>query len=75
MQKISATTLARKSRDVLDAVVGGERIMVERNRILIAQIIPVASTVTVTQLLAEIRPTLKPSQAAAWLEASRKPLE
>jgi antitoxin (DNA-binding transcriptional repressor) of toxin-antitoxin stability system len=47
MEKISATELARNTRQILDRVVGlGEIIAIERNHTLIAQILPAERTMT-----------------------------
>lgn len=72
MQTISATALARKTRDILDAVAGkGEVVMIERNQIVIAQIVPPERTMTAAQALAGLQPILTSKQAEAWLKESR----
>lgn len=72
MRTISATGLARNTREILDMVASrGETVMVERNRTVIAQIVPPEPTMTATQALAGLQATLTPKQAAAWLEESR----
>jgi antitoxin (DNA-binding transcriptional repressor) of toxin-antitoxin stability system len=72
MYTISATELARNTRKILDAVAGrGETVVVERNHVLIARIVPSESTMTAAQALAGLQPMLTPSQAAAWLADSR----
>ena len=72
MQTISATDLARKTRDILDAVAGnGETVMIERNQIVIAQIVPPERTMTAAQALAGLQPMIAPKQAEAWLKESR----
>ena len=72
MQTISATDLARKTRDILDAVAGnGEIVMIERNQIVIAQIVPPERTMTAAQALAGLQPRLAPKEAQAWLKESR----
>ena len=72
MQIISATDLARNTREVLDKVVtGGEVVAIERNHALIAQIGPAERTMTATQALTGLPlPILTAAQGAAWLEDS-----
>ncbi len=72
MQTISATDLARHTRQVLDTVASrGETVAIERNHVMIAKIIPPEVTMTAAQALAGLRPMLTPQQAAAWLKDSR----
>ena len=72
MQTVSATELARNTREILDRVAGGrEIVMVERNRTVIARITPPERTMTAAQALAGLQPAMTPGQAAAWLEESR----
>lgn len=72
MQTISATSLARKTREILDVVAGtGETVRIERNHIVIAQIVPPERRMTAAQALADLQPMLTAKQAAAWLEDSR----
>jgi antitoxin (DNA-binding transcriptional repressor) of toxin-antitoxin stability system len=72
MQTISATDLARNTREILDKVAsGGETMAVERNHVMIAQIVPPEQRMTVVQALAGITPMLTPRQAAAWLTDSK----
>ena len=72
MRTISATDLARHTREILDKVAsGGETVIIERNHTVIAQIVPPERTVTATQALAGLGlPQLTPQQAAAWLKDS-----
>jgi antitoxin (DNA-binding transcriptional repressor) of toxin-antitoxin stability system len=74
MQTISATDLARNTREILDTVASrGETVAIERNHILIAQIVPPVRTMTASQALAGLTfPVLTPAQAAAWLTDSRQ---
>lgn len=73
MPTISATELARNTREILDRVAGsGEVVMVERNRRIIARIAPQRSDMTAAQALAGLRPVLTPVQAAAWARESRE---
>jgi antitoxin (DNA-binding transcriptional repressor) of toxin-antitoxin stability system len=72
MQTISATELARNTSKILDRVVsGGQSVAVERNRAVIAQIIPPARTMTAAQALSGLEPVLSREQAIAWLRDSR----
>lgn len=72
MEKVSATELARNTREILDRVVGlGETIAVERNHTLIAQILPAERTMTAAQALADLRPTLTPKEGSQWLKDSK----
>lgn len=68
MQTISATALARNTRAILDRVATrGETVIVERNHVTIARIVSPEPTMTATQALADLRPTLTRQQADAWL--------
>lgn len=73
MPIISATELARNTREILDRVAGdGEIVMVERNRKIIARIAPQGRNMTAAQALGGLRPALTPDQAAAWARESRE---
>lgn len=72
MQTITATDLARHTRQILDTVVSrGETVAVERNNVLIARIVPSETTMTARQALAGLLPTLTPRQGSTWLNDSR----
>lgn len=72
MQTISETELARNTRKVLDTVVSlGETVVVERNHMPIAQIVPAEQMMTAAQALAGLTPMLASEQAAAWLRESK----
>jgi antitoxin (DNA-binding transcriptional repressor) of toxin-antitoxin stability system len=73
MRTISATDLARNTREILDRVVSnGETVVIERNHTVIAQIVPPERVMTAVEALAGLGlPVLTPKQAAAWLEESR----
>ena len=72
MQTISATELARNTSKILDRVISrGEGVAVERNRAVIARIIPAARTMTAAEALAGLGPGLSREQAAQWLRDSR----
>jgi antitoxin (DNA-binding transcriptional repressor) of toxin-antitoxin stability system len=74
MQTISATDLARNTREVLDKVAsGGETVAIERNHTMIAQIVPPQRTMTASQALAGLAlPVLTLAQATAWLKDSKE---
>jgi antitoxin (DNA-binding transcriptional repressor) of toxin-antitoxin stability system len=74
METISATELARNTREILDKVASrGETVAIERNRTMIAQIVPPERTMTALQALAGLAlPALTPTQASAWLKDSRQ---
>jgi antitoxin (DNA-binding transcriptional repressor) of toxin-antitoxin stability system len=72
MQTITATDLARNTRKILDAVAGrGETVLVERNHVAIARIVPPQPAMTASQALAGFQPLLTAEQAADWLRDSR----
>lgn len=75
IQTISATELARNTRQILDQVVAqGATLVIERNHALIAQIGPSQRTMTASQALAGLAlPVgMTPVQANAWLNDSKK---
>ena len=73
MQTISATDLARNTREILDKVaIRGESVIIERNHAMIAQIIPLPQTMTATQALGVLMlPMLASAQPSAWLRDSK----
>ena len=73
MQTISATDLARNTREILDRVSSqGETVAIERNHTMIAQIMPPQRRLTAAQALAGLTsPMLTAAQATAWLMESR----
>jgi antitoxin (DNA-binding transcriptional repressor) of toxin-antitoxin stability system len=72
VQTISATELARNTSKILDSIAnGGEGIAVERNRTVIAQIVPPARSMTAAQALSGLENTLSPEEGAQWLKDSR----
>ncbi len=73
MQVISATELARNTRDVLDQVLAqGQAVFIARNQAVIAQIMPSPRTMTAAQALAGLTsPMLTSIQASAWLQDSQ----
>lgn len=74
MQTISATDLARNTREVLDKVANRqETVAIERNHALIAKIVPAEPVMTAAQALAGLPlPMLTATQAGAWLIDSRE---
>jgi antitoxin (DNA-binding transcriptional repressor) of toxin-antitoxin stability system len=73
MRTVSATELTKSTRKILDNVVSrGETVVVERNRTVVAKIVPPERTMTARQALAGFTfPVLAPEEAAAWLEDGR----
>lgn len=72
MGTITATELARSTRDVLDRVAAhGETVVIERNNVPIARIVPPERVTTAARLLARLRPLLEPAEGAQWLKDSR----
>lgn len=73
MQTVSATDLARNTREILDNVAnGGQTVAVERNQVLIATIMPALPTMTAAQAFSSLPlPMLTAAEAAAWLKDSR----
>jgi antitoxin (DNA-binding transcriptional repressor) of toxin-antitoxin stability system len=73
MQTISATDLARHTRDILDKVASqGATLTIERNNTMVAQISPAPRTMTARDVLASLSlPKLTPTQAEAWLKDSK----
>jgi antitoxin (DNA-binding transcriptional repressor) of toxin-antitoxin stability system len=79
MQTVTATDLARRTRDVLDQVIRhGETVMVERNSVVIARISPITTlrplpgNMTAAEALAGLPlPILSARQGAAWLQESK----
>ncbi|MSQ76619.1 MAG: type II toxin-antitoxin system Phd/YefM family antitoxin [Rhodoferax sp.] len=73
MQTISATELARNTREILDRVATrGETVTIERNHTMIAQIMPPQKAMTAAQALAGLTfPILTPQQAGSWLQDSK----
>jgi antitoxin (DNA-binding transcriptional repressor) of toxin-antitoxin stability system len=76
MQTISATELARNTRQILDKVVSrGETVTIERNSSVIAQIIPPLTRMSVAEALVGLirRPAsaLTAVQGDRWLKDSK----
>jgi hypothetical protein len=73
MPTISATDLARNTREILNQIAShGETMDVERNHVVVARIIPSEPTMTAAQAFAGLSlPILTPKQATAWLKDSK----
>ncbi|MCL2161276.1 MAG: type II toxin-antitoxin system Phd/YefM family antitoxin [Betaproteobacteria bacterium] len=72
MLVISATDLARRTREVLDKVViHGATVVVERNQRVIARIAPEVPHITASAALAGLEGVLPPEEADAWLRDIR----
>ncbi len=74
MLTISATDLARNTREILDAVISrGKTVTVERNQSIVAQIIPAKKSMTATQALEGLKlPFLTVKQGEDWLTDSKE---
>jgi hypothetical protein len=77
MDTVSATELARNTRDLLDKVTNnGETIGISRNNALIARLSPPVRSKTATQVLSDIKlPAWSPAQANEWLTDSKHDFE
>jgi antitoxin (DNA-binding transcriptional repressor) of toxin-antitoxin stability system len=73
MLTISATELARNTREILNKVASyGETMAIERNHIVVAQIVPSEQTMTAAQAFAGLTfPKLTRKQGTAWLKDSK----
>jgi len=72
MQTITATDLARRTREVLDSVaIQGKTIVVERNETPIARIVPETPQMTALEALGNLEGHLTPEEAWQWLKDSR----
>ncbi|MGN4154847.1 type II toxin-antitoxin system Phd/YefM family antitoxin [Burkholderia gladioli] len=76
MPTITATDLARHTRQVLDQVAQRrETIVVERNQTIIARLVPAEPVMTAAQALDGLPTSLDPETAARWLHDSRDGFE
>ncbi|CAB3774938.1 type II toxin-antitoxin system Phd/YefM family antitoxin [Paraburkholderia humisilvae] len=66
MTTITATDLARRTSQILDDVLRGDEVVVERNETPIARIIPARRVVTVAQLLATLPSGMTRKEGQAW---------
>lgn len=72
MTTITATELARNTREILDRIASrGETFVVERNHAAIARILPSEPVMTAAEALEGLAPTVTPAQATRWLKDSR----
>lgn len=72
MHTITATELARQTRQILDAVArDGETVIIERNNMPVARLSPAEQAMTAAQALAGLPTNLTQQQAEAWLNDSR----
>ncbi|WP_250476027.1 type II toxin-antitoxin system Phd/YefM family antitoxin [Caballeronia sp. GAFFF1] len=72
MHTITATELARQTRQILDAVArDGETVIIERNNVPVARLLPAEQAMTAAQVLAGLPTNLTQQQAKAWLSDSR----
>jgi len=72
MPTISATDLARNTGKILDRVTSyGETIAVERNRTVIAQIVPPTRTMNAAEAIAGLEGCLSEEEGTRWLRDSR----
>lgn len=75
MPTITATDLARHTRQILDQVARhGETIVVERNQTVIARLVPAEPAMDAAQALAGL-PMIGAEDAARWLHDSRTGFE
>jgi antitoxin (DNA-binding transcriptional repressor) of toxin-antitoxin stability system len=72
MPTITATELARNTSAILNRVSASNQIVdIERNRTIIARIVPPVRTMTAAEALAGLANTLSPEEGAEWLKDSR----
>jgi antitoxin (DNA-binding transcriptional repressor) of toxin-antitoxin stability system len=74
MYAISATELARNTREILDRVSSqGETIIIQHNQTLIAQIVPSPRIMSATKAFEGLGlKVLSPEQSEAWLRDSKE---
>ena len=74
MKTITATDLARHTRQILDQVASrGEQVLVERNNTVVAHLLPPARTMNAAQALDGLAfPVFTHAQAADWLADSKQ---
>jgi antitoxin (DNA-binding transcriptional repressor) of toxin-antitoxin stability system len=72
MDTITATELARDTRQILDRVAArGEVFDIQRHQTTVARLVPASRTMTAAQALAGLQPMLTPKEASAWARDSR----
>ncbi|MBK7146182.1 MAG: type II toxin-antitoxin system Phd/YefM family antitoxin [Xanthomonadales bacterium] len=75
MTTVTATELARRTQEILNQLLrDGEKVFVERNQHVIAELVPAAQSMTARQALAGLEPMLTAAEAKRWLDDSRKEL-
>ncbi|RQS56678.1 type II toxin-antitoxin system Phd/YefM family antitoxin [Burkholderia sp. Bp8963] len=73
MPTISATELARHTREILDQIVrGGEPVIVERNQIPVARLVPPEPIMTAVEALDGLPTDLTAEHGDRWLRNSRE---
>ncbi|AOJ33414.1 type II toxin-antitoxin system Phd/YefM family antitoxin [Burkholderia metallica] len=76
MPTITATELARNTRQILDQVAQRrETVVVERNQTVIARLVPAEPVMNAAQALEGLPQTLGAEDAARWLRDSRTGFE
>ncbi|AOI80841.1 MULTISPECIES: type II toxin-antitoxin system Phd/YefM family antitoxin [Burkholderia] len=76
MPTITATELARHTRQILDQVAQRrETIVVERNQTVIARLVPAEPMMRAAEALADLPVSLGAEDAARWLRDSREGFE
>ncbi|PXX21182.1 MULTISPECIES: type II toxin-antitoxin system Phd/YefM family antitoxin [Burkholderia] len=76
MPTITATELARHTRQILDQVAQrGETIVVERNQTVIARLVPAEPVMSAAQAIEGLPMSLGAEDAARWLNDSRAGFE
>ncbi|WP_042625705.1 type II toxin-antitoxin system Phd/YefM family antitoxin [Burkholderia plantarii] len=76
MPTITATDLARRTRQILDQVaLRRETVVVERNQTVIARLVPAEPVMTAAQALEGLPTSLGAEAAARWLQDSRDSFE
>jgi antitoxin (DNA-binding transcriptional repressor) of toxin-antitoxin stability system len=72
MPTITATELARNTSTILDSVTAhGESVAIERNRRVIARLVPPVQTMTAIEAISGLGSGLTKEQANRWLKDSR----
>ncbi|MDW3688602.1 type II toxin-antitoxin system Phd/YefM family antitoxin [Cupriavidus sp. CV2] len=73
MPVITATELARHTRQILDRVArGGETVVIARNHTEVARLVPTVATQTAAEALAGLPTGLTAEQGERWLRDSRE---
>jgi antitoxin (DNA-binding transcriptional repressor) of toxin-antitoxin stability system len=76
MSTVTATELARHTRQILDQVTQrGETVMVERNQTVIARLVPAEPVMSAAQALDGLPMNFGADDAARWLNDSRTGFE